>query len=498
MAVLIWAEMALVGTDVETDYAIVVEGDRITAAGAHATLTAQFPNAQPFGGRAFLMLPGFVNAHDHGRAVGSAALGVPDDMLECWLLMLGAQPQLPPDLATAYDAVQLLKSGVTTTAHSHNPATWAGMFDECPLAIQGYRQAGIRVAFHPPMVDQNMLVYADQAAFTAGLPVALQPEARARSAAPPFSTGEYLARLTDLYDRYHDSANHTVHIQASPAGGQWCSDELIIACGEWAHARHSRMQMHMLETRYQRHYALKTWRKTFIRHLHDLGVLSEWLTLAHMVWADEADFDLLRERAVGVVHNPSSNLRLRSGIAPVARMRSAGIRLGIGLDGHALDDDQDYWRELRLAWTLGHLVGTDSEALTAQAVLAMATEDGARMTLPGAPLGRLRPGALADVVLIDVDAVRGEWAAAGYPDPLDLQAFLLRRASRRHVRQVMVGGVWKVRDGVCVTVDEAAVAREISARIAQQDADELRKRMAAARALAPYIRAHYAAWDDGG
>jgi cytosine/adenosine deaminase-related metal-dependent hydrolase len=492
---IIYAGLALPATDkVETDYAVAVDDGRIIAVGDSSALTARFPDAERVGGREYLLMPGMINAHDHGRAVGAASLGIADDLLECWLPGLSAQPCIPPYLAAAYDGIQQLKSGVTGTAHSHNPATWEGMPEECVLSIQGYRDAGIRVAFHPPMVDQNPLIYADQDAFIAGLPMKLQHDARARCVLPPFTTEEYLALCDSLYERFHDAETHSVHVQISPAGGQWCSDGLTSASVEWAKARGTRAQMHMLETKYQRTYAYRTWGVSFIRHLDEVGALGSWLTLAHMVWADEDDFPLLAERGVGIAHNPSSNLRLRSGIAPIRRMQDAGVRIGVGLDGHALDDDQDYLRELRLAWALTNLRESAAPPADASAILGMAWGASAAMTFPGARLGTLDAGALADLVLLDFDAVRGAWASGDYPDLEDVPALLLHRAACTHVRHVMVGGRWCVRDGQCVTLDEAVVADEIRAALAAQDRRVLRERRNAAAALTPYMRRFYAGW----
>ena len=131
--------------------------------------------------------------------------------------------------------------------------------------------------------------------------------------------------------------------------------------------------MHMLESPYQRDYAWRTWGRGFIEQLDSMGALGEWLTLAHMVWSEADDPALLAARGVSVAHNPSSNLRLRSGIAPIARYRQAGVNVGIGMDGHTLDDDQDYLREIRLAFTLGNRPGANSVGLAPGDLLKMAT-----------------------------------------------------------------------------------------------------------------------------
>ena len=246
----------------------------------------------------------------------------------------------------------------------------------------------------------------------------------------------------------------------------------------------------MLETRYQRHYARKTWGVNFIRHLEDIGALGEWLTLAHMVWVEEDEIALLAERGVGVAHCVSSNLRLRSGFAPIARMAAAGVDVGIGMDGQTLDDDQDFLRELRLAWTIGNRSGMAAADLSAETVWRMATSVAARVTFGAeAPLGELKIGAFADLVLLDLKAIKGSWAPADYPSPELLPAFLLRRAKREHIRRVMVGGEWLIRDGEHATVALSDVEREIWARL-QFEAGRHSSSFEA------YLREFYRRWDE--
>ena len=274
---------------------------------------------------------------------------------------------------------------------------------------------GIRVAMHPPIADQNQQLYAERQRFLNMLPPELREEVGEANGID-LSADDYFAILEDLYSSVHDREGHRVHIQVSPAGGQWCSDDLIIRACDWACNRHTRVQMHMLETQYQRIYAYKTWGKSFIRHLDDIGALGDWLTLAHMVWVEDDDIELLADRGVGVAHNISSNLRLRSGIAPVARMKAAGVKVGIGLDGHTLDDDQDFLREMRLAWTIGNRYGMAAVDLSAETVWRMGTNVAADITFGAdSPLGELKVGGLADLILLDWDAVKGKMGAGQLP-----------------------------------------------------------------------------------
>jgi cytosine/adenosine deaminase-related metal-dependent hydrolase len=495
VALLIWGGVGVreAGAAPERDLAVCVEDGRIAAVDTLTALAARYPNADRFGGSQYLLMPALVNSHDHGRGIGTASLGIGDDILEVWLRGLASQPTISPYLAAAYDGIQLLRSGVTTTAHSHNPRSWSNGRTEADETLCGYRDVGIRAAFHPIIVDQNMLVYDDQAGFAASLP----PDARA-AAAPLLtrdfpSADDYFALCADLLRDYHDPHGRMAQIQVSPAGGQWCSDDRILRAVQFARQHNTRVQMHMLETPYQRQYAYRKWGKSFIAHLAEIGALGAWLTLAHMIWLDEGDFELLAAHGVGVAHNPSSNLRLRSGIADVPRMLKAGVKVGIGLDGHALDDDQDYLREMRLAWTLSNRPGASSLTVSSETILRMGTIDGAAITLgANAPLGRLAPDYLADMVLVDWDRARGAWSPEGYPPLEGVVDLLLHRAARGHVAHVMVNGEWVVRDGRTVRIDEDMIAAAIRDELASQGMDA----PPAENPLIAHLRRFYAAWDD--
>ncbi|MCB0158204.1 MAG: amidohydrolase family protein [Caldilineaceae bacterium] len=494
MGTIVWAGVGMPDAAgvAHTNFAVYIEGATIVATGAKEELAAAYPAADVVGGDAYLLLPGLINSHDHGRGLSTLTLGVADDLLELWLLGLAVLPAVDARLLAQLEGVTLLRSGVTATAHSHNPADWETMAAESDATIAGYRAAGVRVVYHPPHIDQNVLVYADRERFLAGLPADLQTTARSFLQLPRRSTEEYLALCSALHQRYHDAHGHLVHIQVSPAGGQWCSDELILASCAWARANNTRVQMHFLETKYQAVYAYRRWGKSFLRHMADIGALGPWLTLAHMIWVEEADLPLLVDHGVAVASNPSSNLRIRSGIAPLARYHALGIPVGIGLDGYALDDDQDYLRELRLAWTLGNRPGAAVPTLSSAEILHMGTRGGAAVTFgTEAPLGHLAPGALADLVLLDWRALEGIWRSP-LARPHDL---LLRRGQRRHVRHVMVHGEWVLRDGRAVRIDEAALTGEIRDVLQRHAATQAETEILAARALAPHLRTFYQAWD---
>jgi len=479
----------------QLNLAVVVDGNRIIATGAFEALRAAHPEATQHVFENMLLMPALVNSHDHGRGFGNVSLGLDDETLEIWLLMLRSQPSISPYLAAAYDGVRLLGSGVTLTAHSHNPVRWEESHAESEETLRGYRDAGIRVAFHPPVVDQNMLVYGDEDKFVAGLPSGVREIAMKMLASVQQSHDDYFAMCEALYSTHHDVKDSLVHIQVSPAGGQWCSDALIEKSVQFAQQHRTRVQMHMLETHLQKQYALRKWGKSFIRHMDDLGALGPWLTLAHMIWVEPEDFALLAERGVAIAHNPSSNLRVRSGIAALSSMVQANITVGIGLDGFSLDEDQDYLREMRMAWTIGNnrtnQPGTRSAPLSAQSILNMGTYAGAQATFgTDTTLGKLEPGFLADMVLIDLDFSTLDFLA----DSQGLRESLLRLSTRRHVKHVLANGEWVVQDGKHTRLDEAALRAEIAGQLKSQPRPGQHQALKDSRSMAHYVSEFYSDW----
>ena len=216
---------------------------------------------------------------------------------------------------------------------------------------------------------------------------------------------------------------------------QWCSDALLAAIAEASQRTGRRIHMHLLETRYQRAWADATHPAGVVKHLDALGLLSPRLTLAHCVWARPDELELLAERGVTIAVNTSSNLHLRSGIAPMALMVAAGCRVALGIDGSALDDDDDALRELRL----GHLlhVGKGFEvAVSRESYLRAAFANGRFSVTNAHDGGAIRAGEPADILLLDWAAIDDDRIARD----IDALELVLTRATARHIRELIVGG----------------------------------------------------------
>lgn len=393
--------------------------------------------------RGLLALPALANAHDHGRGLKTLAYGALDDLLEVWLTALGQEPRVDPYLRAAAAFGRLAEGGIAAANHCHNTQDPAALVAEAEAVSAAARDVGVRIAFAVPIHDRNPVVYGDVAPLMEGLPA----PARERLAAREGRAMSVRAAL-DAVEAIAAFEHETFHVQYGPVGPQWVSDAALAAIAEASAANGRRIHMHLYETRFQKEWAEAAYPHGLLRHLDAIGLLSPRLTVAHGVWLDEADCALLAERGVTVSVNTSSNLRLRSGIAPVKRYVGAGLRFAMGLDGMAFDDDEDGFREMRLLWH--HQRGFAGDGVLAAADLFEAVIANGRRTVVGDDGGGgLTAGAPGDVAIVDYAAMADDVLREA-ADPIDV---ILTRASKHHLKRFIVGGRTIVADGRCVSVD---------------------------------------------
>jgi 5-methylthioadenosine/S-adenosylhomocysteine deaminase len=477
------------------DGAVLIEDGLITAVGRAADLAraaADAGVAEIVGGDDFVVFPGLVNAHHH-VGVTPFQLGAPDLPLELWLVDRMGVRAVPWRLDTLYSAFEMVRSGVTTVQHLHNRVP-GGPDDVCTGAaavISAYGDLGMRVSYSYCLRDQNRIVYGDDDAFLATLPDDLAGELRASIGTLALGidgTIEVFERLSRDY-----AADDRVAVQLAPLNYQWCSEAALERIADASREHDAPMHMHLLETPYQRAYARRRSGGSPVAHLQTLGLLNARMTLGHGVWATEADLDMIAAADTRICHNCSSNMRLKSGAAPVNAMLARGIKVAIGIDEAGMNDDRDMLLEMRHVLRAHRPPGHDSAAPTAAQVFRMATEHGASTTGFGAHIGRLAVGCAADMVLL-----RWSQMAAPYLDPdVPVLDAVVARAKAQGVDTVLVGGEAILAGGRFTRIDEEGVLRELAERLAgPRSADELQRRQMARRAL-PYVERFYAGWLDG-
>ncbi len=213
------------------------------------------------------------------------------------------------------------------------------------------------------------------------------------------------------------------------------------------------LQVHLSETRWEVEKLLAEKGMSPVAYLADLGVLSERMIAAHCVHVSREDIDLLAEFEVGVAHNPVSNLKLASGVAPVPAMLTRGVKVGLGTDGAASNNTLDMLRDLQLAALLHKGVSSDPTVLPARAALEMATIGGARVLGLDDRIGTISEGKEADLICISVDRAH----ASPLYDPFSHLVYAARASDVRHV---LVRGKLVVGDGKLRTIDLERVRAE--------------------------------------
>jgi cytosine/adenosine deaminase-related metal-dependent hydrolase len=382
--------------------------------------------------------------------------------------------------------LRLLECGVSVTMHNHNLATEEEPLEEMAHILQAYRDAGIRVAFAPTLTDRNPFVYGDNEGFAAGLPADLRSWCRARvERSARFGPAQYFRAVESLHREHSGPRTVILH---GPLAPQWVSDEALQEVRRRAAALGQRIHIHVLQTALQRLYGERTYGKSLVAHLEDLGFLGPEVTCGHCVWISAEDIALFARRGVSVTHHPACNLRVRSGLAPVPAMLAAGLSVAIGMDEKELGDDKDYLEELRLAAKLHRLndLRLDSPALSSAELLAMGTENGARMLGFGAQVGRLAPGLQADVVLLRTRRMREPWTLPDH-DPRDL---LLYRGRACDVDTVLVAGEVLLAGGRPTQLDREEVQRKLREAVPADYAQRYRS----ANEPVTRLRRHIAAW----
>ncbi len=404
-----------------------------------------------------IALPAMVNAHDHGYGICPPALGGADDALECWIASF-SRATIEPRLEAAVAFGRMALAGIGATVHCHNSLVADSLESEAAGVALAAADVGIRVAFSCPVRDRNPWVYGDQNALLPYLPPADRAglEAAIGDAGPAL----HLVEQVEAVAAAHES--DLFQVQYGPIGPQWCHDATLERIAEASSENDRRVHMHLLESRRQREWLDAAYPQGILRFLDDIGLLSPRLTLAHGVHLTDAECALLAERGATVAVNTSCNLRMRSGVAPVARFMQHGLRFGFGLDGCAHDDDQDYFRDLRLVWRLHNGTGLE-QALPPARLFDAACRDGFRCIDGSGDYGEVAPGARADLVVLDYAGMREDFLISD-EDELDV---LLTRATSRHVRGLLVAGREVVSDGALTGLDLAGTEQELMERARQ-------------------------------
>ncbi len=407
---------------------VVVEGEKIREVGrwseeVGSSLRLRYPTARTVDATGCVVLPGLVNAHTH--AAMTIFRGLVDDLpLRRWLedYIFPAERKLTEEWVywgTLLACVEMIASGTTS---------FCDMYLFAHKVAEVVDAVGMRAVIGEVLYDFPSPHYG------------------------PIERGFAFTESFITEWKGHER----VRISVVPHAVYTCSPDLLRRSAEMAERYDVPLVMHLAETEEERRDCLLRYGNTPVMHLESLGVLSPRFVADHGVWLDEEDRAVLARRGVSVVHNPESNLKLASGIAPVHDLLSRGITVALGTDGCASNNDLDLFSEMDTCAKLQKGVLRDPTVLPAASVLKMATRYGAHTLGFGDRVGQIEPGFLADIIVVDFDKPH----LTPCYDPASHLVYAARGAD---VRDVMVHGRWLLERGSFTTIDLEEVTAHVGA-----------------------------------
>jgi len=357
----------------------------------------------------------------------------------------------------------MIANGVTSAIHANYSYGTGNYEKEMREQISAYEAVGIRATMCVGAMDRGGSVYPPhEVCFLAGLTDDLRSWVSGPASAA--YAGDGAATVALMTRLRADFADHPlVRLCYGPAGPQWVSDELWQDIAHDARDHDLGMHLHALESPAQKAAAAELYPDGVFAHLESLGAMTPRTVVAHGVWVDDADMDVLARTGATVVRNAGGNIRMRNGIAPLARYLQRGVRVAVGTDNCAMTDDEDLLAELRLAGNLAREPNWNGPPPPGvDELLAMATVNGAIAAQFSDEVGTLESGKRADIVAFSLNRTRQPYLDEDMPL---LEAFLAR-AQGCDVVMTMVDGRILYKDGrytdlsiEALEADAAAVAR---------------------------------------
>jgi cytosine/adenosine deaminase-related metal-dependent hydrolase len=459
---------------------ILIEGSDIAAVGRDLKVEGAHEVVDAAGR---LVVPGLINAHYHSH--DTLCRGLFEELpLEFWLLYtlpMGANRSKEEVRArTLVGALESLRCGITTVQD---------MLGLVPLddastdvVISAYREAGIRVVFSPMVWDVP--------------PIAM---VRHKDSLPPDvqdmlgTTGRPIREQFDYLEHQfkRHPAGGTLHWAIAPFAPQRCTPKMLEGCADLAHRHDLTVYTHVYETRGQvliarEHFAPHG--GSLINYLDSVGLLGPRLNIVHSVWISRPEMDRMAAADAGIVLNHLSNMKLKSGIAPVCDLRDSGVRLGLGCDNCSGSDVQSVFQAMKLFCLFAAVSEPEPGQGLAHEVLRHATLGNARTAGLQGQLGAIRVGYKADLILIDLKDV-------AYLPYNSAARQLVYTKSGRGVESVIVDGRVVIKDRQVKTIDEDGLRREVADLMRHFMADYDAVVASRQRALPYMLDAHRRVWE---
>ncbi|MGI5825485.1 MAG: amidohydrolase family protein [Bacillota bacterium] len=404
-----------------------------------------------------IVMPGLINCHAHSDS--NLFKGYFDNLpLDIWMVNAIPLKHYGPlsnrlvYLRTLLGAIEMLKSGVTCVQDdpSEFPFPTIKGFG---YILNAYKDIGMRASVTCHMADR---CEADKLPFYRELlPADLLAELEDIA---PKGFDDMMKFYEDYADEWHMAENGMYQVVAAPSCPHRCTDDFLLAVHEFAQRRGIQTNIHALETKSQAVVGPEFYNgRTLIEHCDDLGILTDRMTIIHGVWTRESEMEILAARGTSVAHNPVSNLKLGSGIAPLRKLLNAGVNVGLGTDGTSSNDSQNLFEVVKMAGLLHKVTMPDyNQWPNADEIIRLATNGSARACGREKEIGSLEVGKKADITILATDTVN-------FTPLINVKNQLVYCENGESVDTVLVDGKVVVRNHEVVNINEKEVLHEIHA-----------------------------------
>ena len=405
------------------DGAVAIQGDVIVAVGPWDQIRSAYTSAAVMAGTGRIVMPGLINGHTHTSM--TLFRGMVDDLdLMSWL----------------NDYVFPMEGRFVTPEFVRIGTQLA-----CWEMIEGGTTAFLDMYFYPEVISQVVVDCGLRAVVAA-------PHIDFPS--PGFKGWNDSFRAAIDYVTAWKGKHPRVTPAFAPHAPYTVVPEHIEQTAKAAAELDAPISMHIAEAPAESEIIFERYETSPVQHVAATGLFDQRLTGAHMIQLDAQDIALVADKGVGAVHNPTSNMKLGAGVAPVTAMIAAGVNVGLGTDGAASNNDLDLWEEIRLAALVHKLQSGDPEALPAPTALAMATRMGAHAVHLGESIGQLVPGKQADLIQVDFTQQRH--------GPLyDVPSHLVYVLDSQDVMTTIVAGTVLMRDREVLSIDGDRLREEV-------------------------------------
>jgi len=403
------------------DGGIAVRAGRIVAIGSRAQIEARYTSRQRVNATGKLITPGLINGHTHIPMV--LFRGLADDLdLQEWLtkyIFPAEAKNVTEDfvrVGTRLGLAEMIRGGTTT---------YCDMYYFEDAIAEETSKAGVRGVLGETVID---------------FPVADNK-----------TNAEAMTYVEKFVSRW--KGNDLIVPAIAPHAPYTVSEDHLKAVRAFSDRTGAAIVTHVSETKRELDDSIKAKGASPVAYLERIGFLSERVIAAHMVWPQGSDIEILKKRRVGVVHNPQSNMKLASGVAPVPKMMEEGVLLGLGTDGAASNNDLNMWEEMDTVAKLHKVFSGDPKVISAQQAFELATIRGAQALHLEKEIGSLEVGKRADLLLIERDSLNQIPLYNIYSD-------LVYATKASDVEGVIINGRVVMQNRRLLTLDEVSIKRD--------------------------------------